>query len=267
MDGAYSKHIPSDFTLSGGPALKGGGILASYSLPRMPESFEPDWARSQLDETTLVISLEKKVVGFLFNIHSVEFEGHSKWVFGDYKVEQRGDKGTYHLLPTRPSVHNLPVHDTFDESLDGWTYWGYTSDYALVQDPSAGMPAPSAFVSMDQFTTFSGMSKIVDISDMRDGQRLMLSYIYRASSGSAHSTVTNSFLYVLDADSGRVLFKATPAYGGTTDTGWQSYSMDLTGKVAGSDRIEIVLGLHDSWIASWGQVNWYDNVTVYAANG
>ncbi len=266
LDGAYSKHVPSDFTLPGGPALKGGGILASYLLPDMPESFEPDWTRSQLDETTLVISLEKKVPIKNFKIHSVEFEGHSKWTFEDYKVQQRGDKGTYLLLPTRPSVHSLPVHDTFDRSLDGWTYWGHTSDYAFVRDYSAGRPAPSASISMDQFDVFSGMSKIVDVSSMQDGQKLTLSYDYRASSGSTHSFVTNSFLRVLDADTGEVLFKAEPAYGGTTDTGWQSYSTDLTDETAGSDRIEIVLGLHDSWVASWGQINWYDNVAVYATN-
>ena len=266
LDGAYSKHIPSDFTLSGGPALKGGGILASYTLSGMPESFEPDWARSQLDETTLVISLEKKVPIKNFKIHSVEFEGHSKWTFEDYKVQQRGDKGTYLLLPTRPSVQSLPVRDTFDETLDGWTYWGHTSDYALVRDDSAGMPAPSAFISTDQQDVFAGMSKIVDISGMQDGQNLTLSYVYRASSGSSHSFVTNSLLRVLDADTGEVLFKAEPAFGGTTDTGWQSYSTDLTDEAAGSDRIEIVLGLHDSWVANWGQINWYDNVAVYATN-
>ena len=263
LDGAYSKHIPSDFTLSGGPALKGGGILASYTLPDMPKSFKPDWARSQLDETTLVISLEKKTPIKNFKIHSVEFEGHSKWTFEDYKVQQRGDKGTYILLPTRPSVYGLPVHDTFDGSLDGWTYWGHTADYVLMRDDSAGMPAPSALISVDQFDVFAGMSKIVDVSSVQDGQRLMLSYDYRASSGSTHDVVTNSLLRVLDADTGEVLFKAEPAFGGTTDTGWRPYSTDLTDEVAGSDRIEIVLGLHDSWIARWGQSNWYDNVAVY----
>ena len=266
LDGAYSKHMPSDFTLSNGPALKGGGILASYTLPNMSESFAPDWTRSQLDETTLVISLEKKISGSMFQIHSVEFEGHSKWTFEDYKVQQRGDKGMYLLLPVRASVHSIPVNDTFAGSLDGWTYWGSTSDYTLMQDNSMGSPSPSALVSADQFVVFSGMSKIVDVSGMQDGQKLMLSYDYRASSGTSHSTVTNSHLLVLDADTGKVLLDVTPTSGGTTDTGWRSYSTDLTDVVAGSDRIEIVLGLHDSWIARWSQANWYDNVAVYAAD-
>lgn len=266
MDGAYSKDVSSDFTLSVGPALKGGGILASYPLSGMPESFNPDWTRSQLDKTTLVISLEKNVPGSPFEIHSVEFEGHSKWVFDDYKVEQRGNKGTYLLLPTRASVYSLPVNDTFAGSLDGWTYWGYTSDYTLKHDGASGSPAPSAFINMDKFDVFSGISKIVDISNMPDGQNLALSYDYRASSGSTHSTVTNSLLYVLDADTGERLFSARPASGGTKDTGWQSYGTDLTDEAADSDRIEIILGFHDSWIASWNQANWYDNVAVYATN-
>ena len=267
LDGAYSNRAPSDFTLAGGPALKGGGMLASYALSDMPESFGPDWARSQLDETTLVVSLEKKVSRYSpFQIHSVEFDGHSKWIFGDYKVEQRGNKGTYLLLPTRPSVHALPVNDTFAGSLDGWTYWGYTSDYVLRQDSSAGRPSPSAFISMDRFNVFSGMSKIVDISSMQDGQNLTLSYDYRASSLWSYGTVTNSYLRVLDADTGEHLLFAAPAYGGVRDTGWRSYSTDLTDETSGFDRIEIVLGFHDSWIASWNQSNWYDNVRVYAAS-
>lgn len=264
LDGAYSKHASSDFTLAGGPALKGGGMLASYALADMPASFEPDWARSQLNETTLVISLEKKVTGSHFQIHSVEFDGHSKWIFDDYKVEQRGNKGTYLLLPTRASVYSLPVNDTFAGSLDGWTYWGYTSDYVLRQDNSAGRPSPSAFVNMDQFNVFAGMSKIVDISSVPDGQNLTLSYDYRASSGSTHATVTNSFLRVLDADTGTLLLSDRVVSGGTLDTGWRSHSADLTAEAAGSDRIEIVLGFHDSWVASWDQSNWYDNVEVYA---
>ena len=266
LDGAYSKDVASDFTLSGGPALKGGGILTSYALADLPESFEPDWTRSQLEESTLVISLEKKIPIKNFKIHSVEFEGHSKWTFEDYKVEQRGNKGTYLLLPTRPSVYGLPVNDTFAGSLDGWTYWGYTSDYTLGQDNTTGRPSPSAFINMDQFDVFSGMSKIVDISGMPDGQNLTLSYDYRASSAASSGTVTNSFLRVFDADTGNRLFQATPAYGGTRDTGWRSYSTDLTDETSGSDRIEIVLGFHDSWVASWNQTNWYDNVSVYTGS-
>lgn len=266
MDGAYSKDVPSDFTLSGGPAIKGGGILASYPLSDMPKLFEPDWTRSQLDEATLVISLEKKVVGSPFLVHSVEFEGHSKWVFDDYKVEQRGNKGTYLLLPTSPSVHAFPVNDTFTGSLDGWTYWGYTSDYGFAQDNSTGRPSPSASIRADQFGVFAGMSKIVDISGMQDNQNLTLSYDYRASSAASYLTVTNSYLRVLDADTGKLLFKAYPTAGGTRDTGWRSYSTDLTDETSGSDRIEIMLGLYDSWIASFNQANWYDNVVLHATN-
>jgi len=266
LDGAYSKHVPSDFALSNGPALKGGGVLASYALADMPESFAPDWTRSQLDETTLVISLGKKIPWSEFQIHSIEFEGHSKWTFEDYKVQQRDNKGTYLLLPVRASVHSIPVNDTFDGSLDGWTYWGSTSDYALVQDNSMGRPSPSALVSADEFWIFAGMSKIVDISGMQAGQNLMLSYDYRASSGTPDSWVTHSRLLVLDAETGQVLLDVTPTSGGTTDTGWQSHSTDLTDEVTDSDRIEIVLGLKDAWIAKWSQANWYDNVAVYAAD-
>lgn len=267
LDGAYSKHTPSDFTLSGGPTLKGGGILTSYTLTDMPESFEPDWTRSQLNETTLVISLEKKVSHYSpFQLNSVEFDDYSKWVFGDYKVEQRGNKGTYLLLPTRSSVYGLPVNDTFTGSLDGWTYWGGTSDYVFKQDHLTGNPLPSAFVNMDQFGVFSGMSKIIDISNVQDGQNLTLSYNYRASSIANYGTVTNSYLYVFDADTGERLLFGDPAAGGTYDTGWMSYSTDLTDETSDSDRIEIVLGLYDSWIANWNQTNWYDNVVINAVN-
>ena len=60
MDGSYSSNVQSDFDLATGPIPKGGGILASYALSNLPESFTPDWTRAQHNQTTLVISLEKK---------------------------------------------------------------------------------------------------------------------------------------------------------------------------------------------------------------
>ena len=264
MDGVYSGNVQSDLAAAAKPIPKGGGILAAYEISEMPESFKPDWTRSQLDETTLVISLEKRIPLSGFQIESVEFEGHSKWVFDDYKANQMNNGGMYMLLPTRASTYSLPVSDTFDSSLDGWTYWGYTADYIFRHDATTGNPSPSAFINMDQFNVFSGMSKIVDISGMQDGQRLMLSYDYRAASDTSLPERTNSYLRVLDADTGKVLFHTIPVFGGIMDTGWRSYSTDLTDETAGSDRIEIVLGFHDSWVAEWDQRNWYDNVAVYA---
>ena len=165
----------------------------------------------------------------------------------------------YLLLPTRGDTYRIPFNDTFENSLDGWTYWGSAADYVLGQDANTR----SAFISMDEFTTFSGMGKLVDMSNVSDNQTIMISYDYRAQSLTPDSTVTNSRLFVFDADTQKELFFEMPVSGGTTDTGWRHIQHNLTDAVSGHDRIEIVLGFHDSWIADWNQKNWYDNIHVY----
>ncbi|MEM2046633.1 MAG: hypothetical protein QXZ06_02005 [Candidatus Jordarchaeales archaeon] len=153
------------------------------------------------------------------------------------------------------------IDDKFDLDLGGWTYWG-DSGYSLIHDIGAGQPAPSVGISGDGFVVSAGMQKAVDISSWTGTGELTLSFNWRAASGYSGSTVTNAQLKIEDADSGVSLYTETLVAGGTTDTGWRSYSKDISTIVKGHVSIRIVLYLGDGWIANWNQKNWYDNIRL-----
>lgn len=159
-----------------------------------------------------------------------------------------------------PKIRDF-IYDTFDLDLGGWTYWG-DSGYILTRDIGTGQPAPSAGISGDGFVVSAGMQKALDISSWTGTGELTLSFNWRAASGYSGSTVTNAQLKIEDADSGVSLYTETLVAGGTTDTGWRSYSKDISTIVKGHVIIRIVLYLGDGWIANWNQKNWYDNIKL-----
>ncbi|MEP0824099.1 MAG: hypothetical protein HRF40_01285, partial [Nitrososphaera sp.] len=64
---------------------------------------------------------------------------------------------------------------------------------------------------------------------------------------------------------GQVLYEETLVAGGTQDTGWKSYSKEITCSLLSSgaaNKIRIVLFLGDGWSANWNQKNWYDNIKL-----
>lgn len=192
------------------------------------------------------------------------------------------------------------IYDTFSSGLDGWSYWGYKSGvpgygYSLSWDYSIGHPAPSAIVyelsGAAYFPTYStyhsqqtpdrldgtrwirpspqygfgdaGMQKTVDISRWTGNGPLILSFNWRAKSDYSGSTVTNANLKILDSDTGKQLYYEKLFAGGSYDTGWRSFSRDISSYVRGSSRIKIILYFHDVWVANWQQKNWYDNIRLY----
>ncbi|AIC15154.1 InlB B-repeat-containing protein [Nitrososphaera viennensis] len=156
--------------------------------------------------------------------------------------------------------------DTFSTGLDGWSYWG-DSGYALARDTGTGSPAPSAKISGDAFATVHGIQKVVDLSSWSKAGTLTLSFNYRAASDYAGSTVTNAFVRIYNANTDLILYEETLVAGGTQDTGWKSYSKDITCSVLSSsgsstNKIRVVLFLGDGWRANWNQKNWYDNIKL-----
>jgi len=274
LDGAYSGDAASDFGPDG-PAAKGGGTLASYYMPAPAEApaspsdlsvtLAPDWAASRLDRVTLIVETSRPPPRQTLIVQSVDVGDGSRWVFDGYRVSQGAGNGTLDLSRPGPgsgAVHALPLDDTFDSSLDGWTYRGSTSDYVLDrrQDGARG----AAHLHIDGFEVDGGMQKAIDVSGLdASRQRLVLSYDYRATSNSEANIITHSRLAVLDADSHALLHHANLMPGGTTDTGWRTYTTDITGHVTGHDTIRVFLHLRDGWIGSNDQRNWYDNVRLY----
>ena len=301
-DGGYSRYAASDFTESwpaskGGPALldredghrsdfteswpasKGGGVLASYERPHLHAAphdasdltvvLTPDWSRSQLDEVTLFIEASRPPHGHTLILRSVDITGHSEWIFDGYAVRQGAGSGTVEMLPTEAvhqTRHAMPLNDTFDSSLEGWSYWGTATEYEIGRQSVDGRTAAHVHTE-DEIVVYAGMQKTVDVSSLDvSGQRLVLSYDYKAIGATPDSSVTNTRMAILDADSGNWLHRSYLVLGGTTDTGWQTYTTDITGHASGRDAITIVLYMRDIWGTDWDHHNWYDNVRVYAIN-
>jgi len=164
------------------------------------------------------------------------------------------------VSPPEPSQRDF-IYDKFDSGLDSWTYWG-DSGYSLTLDSGTGQPSPSARISGDGFVVNGGIQKVADISSWTGTGELTLSFNWRAASGTSGSSVTNAQLKIEDANLGTQLYAETLVAGGTTDTGWRSYSKDVSSIVKGHASIRIILYLHDGWIANWNQQNWYDNVKI-----
>jgi len=159
------------------------------------------------------------------------------------------------------------IYDTFTSGLDGWTLYqvkhgGWGMRYRLTRDTGTGCPAPSAYIYGDGYYGDAGMQKIVDISRWTGEAPLTLSFNWRAKSNYRGSTVTNAHVKILDASTGQQLYYKKLVAGGTYDTGWRSFSADISGYVKGHSKIKIILYLHDAWAWNWHQKNWYDNVRL-----
>ena len=161
-----------------------------------------------------------------------------------------------------PTIVQEFLNDSFDNGLAGWTYFGDTG-YQLTLDITTGQPAPSAHISGDAWLSecsIHGMSKVVTISNLTGP--LILSVNYRAASDISDVT-TNAEVNVVDPATNAVLFTHRLVNGGTTDSGWQSYSMNIATSVNGKSRIVLEFNLYDCWSADWHENNWYDNVRLY----
>ena len=139
-------------------------------------------------------------------------------------------------------------------------------DYAPSIDTANGQSQPSALISGDGFGTLSGMKITIDLTDVDTSQPLNLSFDWRAKSDTVLSSVTNARIALYDAD-GQQLHLESLVLGGTTDSGWNSYGpTDISDIVADHDSVDLVLLLNDSWIASWNQKAWFDNILLVASS-
>ncbi|MBI5354964.1 MAG: Ig-like domain-containing protein [Candidatus Aenigmarchaeota archaeon] len=171
------------------------------------------------------------------------------------------------------------IENRFNGGYDGWSYyyesfepgwwypwWPSTNGYSMSLSNDGSSP-PSVLLSGDGWVSYNGMQKTINLPEARG--EIIISYDWRASSGFAGSTVTNSNIKILDT-SGNILYSEPvfPAcYGcGTYDTGWRHYSRDITQYVSGKDGILVKIYMHDAWIANWGERSWYDNILIENRN-
>ena len=160
----------------------------------------------------------------------------------------------------------VTIADSFDRA-GPWTSFnvihptdtGYDpfGNYRFDIDSQNGRPSPSVKISGDGFPTSAGIQRSVDLSAL-NGDDLFVGVDYRATANSAHSSVTNAKLEILD-DDGNSLSKNWLNRGGTLDTEWQTFALDVTDAVAGHDSITVQLTLRDAWIVDHRQTAHFDN--------
>ena len=175
------------------------------------------------------------------------------------------------------TVTLTPAFKTIRDSFNNGTNWetysmvsdyvpisgpDYTtfSNYAFTIEQQDGNPSPSARISGDGFTSYFAIQRNVTLSDLGEND-LFVGIDYKATSATSASSVTNAKIELLDGD-GSILYSNWLSRGGTVNTGWSTFSQNVTDAVAGSGIITIRLGLNDGWIANWSQNAYFDNLYV-----
>ena len=134
------------------------------------------------------------------------------------------------------------------------------SNYTFTIEQQGGNPLPSARISGDGFVSYFAIQRNVTLSDLGEND-LFVGIDYKATSATSASSVTNAKIELLDGD-GSILYSNWLSRGGTVNTGWSTFSQNVTDAVAGSGIITIRLGLNDGWIANWSQNAYFDNLYV-----
>lgn len=243
-------------------SLSASGVPSGVSVSFNPQSGIPAFTSTMsvsasMSATPGSYPITVQAQGQDGKVHSMTF---TLKVQAKYKL-------TISVQTSGPSVAPTTfISDTFGTGLNGWSYWG-DSGYSLTRDTGTGSPAPSAKIGGNAFATVHGMQKVVDLSSWSKAGTLTLSFSYRAASDYAGSTVTNAFVRIYNAATDQILYEETLVAGGTQDTGWKSYSKDITCSMlstgsTSNNKIRIVLFLGDGWEASWNQKNWYDNIKL-----
>lgn len=156
-------------------------------------------------------------------------------------------------------VATFPIYDRFDTGLDGWSYRG-GSGYVLE------WVSNTANISGDGHDGLYGMQKVVDLTNWDQGEALLLSFDWRATSHRfSPSGTTNAFLWIEDADTNDPIYSEKLVKEGTTDTGWQTYIKDISLRAQAHPRVRITLYLNDDLTSDWHQTNAYDNIKLSSA--
>ena len=166
-----------------------------------------------------------------------------------------------------------PIRDGF-ENLDDWSLYYRVGEYTPISGPDyetfhnyemsvntqQGVPSPSAKISGDGFVSYTAIQRDISLATY-SGDGLFIGVDYHVTSWYSISRITNASIDVLNA-TGDVVYNNWMVSGGTTNTGWQSATHNITDAVAGLDSITVRLALYDYWIANHMQVVHFDNFYI-----
>ena len=218
--------------------------------------------------------------------HAIDFVDHAPVITNDAPALFQIGNTTITWTATDASGNSVSASQTvtvsssFDtirdgfEDLDDWSLYHRVRDYIptsgpdyeefhnymMTTDLQEGTPSPSAKISGDGFMSYTAIQRDISLTAL-SGSDLFIGVDYRATSLHSVSAITNASIDVLNA-TGDVIYNNWMARGGTTNTGWQSSTHNITDAVAGLDSITVQLALHDHWIGRYVQVAHFDNFYI-----
>ena len=160
----------------------------------------------------------------------------------------------------------VPVFETISDdfaNLDSWNLGKSTgvstvffNNYILELTATDGNPAPSALMRGDGHGTFTGITRYISLENHNPDDPLYLSVDYRAQSSMTRYGATNVKLQLTDTH-GHHLYQTRLIHGGTSDSGWRTFSTDISQYIAERDDVAVRLYF---WDGSGG--NWYHRLSI-----
>ena len=163
------------------------------------------------------------------------------------------------IITSTPISSFIPIDENTTEP-----EWAFTTSGNYQRTTTNGY----SLISGDGFLVTPTLQRYIDVSSLGDDEDLHLKLEYRATSNTPGSEVTNAHLEILDENTMSVL-KIKLRAGGVTDSGWQTYTREISDLVQGSDFISVKLYLKDVWGTNWRQTASFDgfeltNVSPFA---
>ena len=161
-----------------------------------------------------------------------------------------------------------PVFETITDdfaNLDSWVFLKRSfsdstvpNNYTLTLSATDGNPAPSALISGDAYG-IPGMSRGILLENYTSGDPLYLGIDYRAKSLISDRSAPSAKLLIADVYGPPLLYQISLVSGGPLDSGWRTFSTDISEYVSEAYNINITLQLYDFWDANYGLETYYDN--------
>ena len=122
----------------------------------------------------------------------------------------------------------------------------------------SGSVVPAVLIRGQGIGINVGIQRDLSLENYNPLDPLYLGIDYRALSDNRYSNITNAVIEVQDT-AGNSLHRIILFAGATFDSGWRTFSTDISQHVSGQDDIRVQLYLIDTWIDDWNQRAFFDN--------
>ena len=164
------------------------------------------------------------------------------------------------------TVNVVTGFETITDDFANLDYWMFDKNsfrtsqvpntYTLTLSATDGNPAPSALISGDAFG-HPQMIRPILLENYTSGDPLYFGIDYRAKSLISANGAPSAHIFI--ADLPNIVYQTHLVYGGPLDSGWGTFSTDISEYVSEANDILIILQLIDVWNANYGLETYYDN--------